>query len=89
MKNKKEKKSKKEKKTKMSLVEKLMKNADTKNSVDCAPIFEELIKASMEGEYEKVVQMKINQSHYLKTFGFLVSEVDQKPGYYLISWQLF
>ena len=94
MKNKKGKKSKEKKvkkvkkvKKSISLMEDLRNQSDLKNELDCAPILEQLNKASLDGEYVKVVELKINQAHYIKALGVNVKDVASKFGFYEVSWQ--
>lgn len=78
-------KEKKSKKEKVSLLEKLRKQADKKNTSDCDAILAELEQASIEGEYVRVVKLKVNQAHYMEKLGLPV-KLD-RPGFYEISWK--
>ena len=78
------KKSKKDKNQK--LVDIFREQANQKNQFDCAKILEELNEASLEGEYTKTVQLKINQARFIKTLGLIVKS-GENPGYYEISWK--
>ena len=70
---------------KFSLVETLRQQADEKNGYDCKPILDELDEASKEGEYSRIIQMKINQSEYIASLGLTI-EKDDRIGFYKISW---
>ncbi len=78
-------KEKKSKKEKVSLLEKLRKQADKTNTADCDAILAELEQASIEGEYVRVVKLKVNQAHYMEKLGLPV-KLD-RPGFYEISWK--
>ena len=81
------KKSKKSKKSKhQKLVDIFREQANQKNQFDCAKILDEFNQASIEGEYTKTVQLKINQARFIKTLGLIVKP-GEKPGYYEISWK--
>lgn len=88
MKKNKEKKSDKKRKENVvvKLAELLKMQADQKNEFDCSPIVDELNEASKVGEYERTMQLKVNQAEYLKTLGLTVSNSD-KIGYFTISWK--
>ena len=79
------KKEKKSKKVKVNLLEKLRKQADKTNTADCNAILAELEQASIEGEYVRVVKLKVNQAHYMEKLGLPV-KLD-RPGFYEISWK--
>jgi hypothetical protein len=81
---KKNKKNKKEKKMK-NLRENLRYQADEKNMFDCQPYLDELDQASKEGEYSRILQLKVNQARYLELLGLDIEKQD-KIGYYKISW---
>lgn len=77
---------KKSKKSKhQKLVDIFREQANQKNQFDCAKILDELNQASIEGEYTKTIQLKINQARFIKTLGLTVKS--EKPGYYEISWK--
>lgn len=77
----------KKKKSVKNFVDTLRKQADKKNQFDCAVILEELNEASLNGEYIKYVQIKVNQATYFKKLGLTVNEVTNKSGFYEISWK--
>ena len=91
--SKKEKKAKKEvaplekhgRKQKVNLLEKLRTQADKKNTADCDEVLAELEQASIEGEYVRVIKLKVNQAHYMEKLGLPV-KLD-RPGFYEISWK--
>jgi hypothetical protein len=78
-------KEKKSKKEQVSLLDKLRKQADKKNTADCNAILAELEQASIEGEYVRVVKLKVNQAHYMEKLGLPIKE--DRPGFYEISWK--
>lgn len=69
-----------------TLSETLRNQADEKNQFDCNAILEELNEASLNGEYSRTIQLKLNQAHYISTLGLNVITID-KYGYYEISWK--
>ena len=78
---------KKKNKDQRKLVDIFRNQANQKNQFDCAKILEELNQASLEGEYTKTVQLKINQARFIKTLGLIVKTDGEKPGYFEISWK--
>lgn len=83
------KKGKKEKKETVviNLTEKLRNQADEKNCEDCDSILSELNLASIDGEYNRTVKLKVNQAHYIKKLGLTITEETNRSGYYQISWE--
>lgn len=65
----------------------LRKQANKKNQVNCDKIVEELNSASLDGEYIKTTQLKVNQVHYLETKGLKIASIEGKYGFYEISWK--
>jgi hypothetical protein len=70
----------------LTIAESLRNQADKKNQFDCKPILDELNEASLNGEYSRTIQLKVNQAHYIATLGLNVINSD-KFGYYEISWK--
>jgi hypothetical protein len=66
---------------------KLRRQADEKNSLDCQVIIDELTTASKDGEYVRTLELKINQAHYLEKLGLKVVPVEKRFGFYQISWK--
>jgi hypothetical protein len=73
-------------KKELTLVDTLRNQADKKNNYDCQPIIDELIAASLEGEYVRTIQLKVNQAHFLEKLGLSVTETE-RIGYFKISWK--
>jgi len=69
-----------------SYTQKLRKQADKKNSDDLKKILSELDNSSKEGEYTRIVQLKVNQVFYLESLGLQVDKTE-RIGYYKISWK--
>ena len=65
----------------------LQKQANVKNNNDCKKILVELNSTSLSGEYTRTIQLKINQAHYMETLGLKVTPIENKFGYYEISWK--
>jgi len=72
------------KKEKINLATTLRNQADKKNNFDCAPLLEELNQASLEGEYSRTMQIKVNQADYIASLGLKVEK--DRIGFYKISW---
>jgi len=87
MKSKKECKTEKKCKKGFSLTKGLRSQSDVRNEIDCADFIEDLRNAALEGEYVKVLELKVNQAHYLKNLGLNLSEVKEKFGFYQVSWE--
>lgn len=69
-----------------SFADNLCKQADDKNNFDCASILEDINQASLNGEYSRTIQLKVNQSVYFKSLGLSVLNTN-RIGYYKISWK--
>jgi uncharacterized protein YaaR (DUF327 family) len=80
------KKKKKEKKV-TNLLELFRNKADKKNEDDCKNILKDLNDASNSGEYSRTIQLKANQAHYIESLGLIVTEQENRIGYYEISWK--
>lgn len=71
---------------KNNLAKTLRDQADKKNNIECDVILTELNEASLNGEYVKNIQLKLNQAHYFEKLGLCVIKLE-KIGYYEISWK--
>jgi len=69
----------------ISLTEKLRNQANEKNKVELDEILKELNSASLNGEYSRVIQLKVNQVQYLQSIGLTITETD-RFGFYKITW---
>ena len=69
----------------LSLTEKLRSQANEKNKVELDEILKELNSASLNGEYSRVIQLKVNQVQYLQSIGLTITETD-RFGFYKITW---
>jgi len=65
----------------------LRKQANKKNQVNCDEIIKELNSASLDGEYIKTMQLKVNQVHFLETKGLKIVSIEGKFGFYKINWK--
>lgn len=69
-----------------NLSEKLRKQADEKNTIDCQVVLNELEEASNNGEYVKTIQLKVNQVYFFEKLGLTIKP-DKNYGFFEISWK--
>ena len=70
----------------VNLSEKLRKQADEKNTVDCQSVLDELEEAANNGEYVKTIQLRVNQVYFFEKLGLTVKP-DKNYGFFEISWR--
>lgn len=61
--------------------------ANKKNKQDCKKVLNEIKEAALNGEYLRVLQLNVNQVHYLETLGLNLTKNENKFGCYEISWK--